>query len=762
MSSRFGTLIHQHRERTACLLAGLLFVLTALSASRQWRGRAEPGPPRVAAPELVSPPDAPLLTEPLSHYWANAGRDPFGIAAAPSAAPAPAAASLLAVALVPPPPDPDPSLYRATALPVNAHLLTLTAAGPPELKDGRPSSIKPRPHDVVQAPGDPKPIEGTVRRDKDGNVVIQDGKVWFYTLKPKGMGHPKNPLPIADLLVYRLRAGSVRQVVQERAKEAGDNPDALVAIAQDCLNGDFLAEAEEVLKAAIRLNPRHRAAILKLADLQMAQKNRDAEIGMLRAALEADPDFAEAHARLGTRCLELGLLRRAGGHFARGFRAAAGAAIEQVAAGRRPVPDGALPRRLFRQAAEVRALQGHPDEAIRALERLAKAAGGDGPALRNALALAHLMARRPDLAIADLGPLAAAPKPPAPALNNLGAALYLSGDPAAALEKFIAARAADPTHAKAGLNAVLALAVTGNLADAEKALASFPEPHAPSLHRLLVAAYIDERQGRHDKALAAYQAAVTLDRASFHALCGLGRCHLAKGNREAAAQLFARARALLPDAPPAGGEVRRAFTFKSEKGDALPPGWRAVGAGAPAPLLRDNALHFEGRAKASTVRQIRRAVAIALPAQTGFVRRLARVEAAVRAPYTNQAVVGLFIAADEKASLQVGLRTTLQPKPSRRVAWRIVRNGAAEPWADLPGSVARDDFKLGLALSGPGRLDVLLDGKVIGRGIAFPELGTARATVEIGLFAAAEPGQECLCTVRQLDLVWTKAPVLGR
>ena len=91
--------------------------------------------------------------------------------------------------------------------------------------------------ELALTPGDPQPIEGTRRRGKDGRVVVKDGKVWFYTLKPKGMGHPRNPLPIAGLLVYQLRAPTVRQVVQERVQKAGDRPDALVAITKPVWTG---------------------------------------------------------------------------------------------------------------------------------------------------------------------------------------------------------------------------------------------------------------------------------------------------------------------------------------------------------------------------------------------------------------------------------------------------------------------------------------------------------------------------------------------
>ena len=760
MSGGLPAWLRSNRERLACAAAACLLAASLLSALHRWRPSGKPLVATAVLPALPSPPEAPLLDQPLSHYWHATGRDPFGIAPAAAAVAQPATAPAAPTVLVPPPADPDPSLYGGTALPVGVHQLVLAALPPrTPLKDDRPTTLVPRPHDLVQAPGDPQPIAGTVRRDKDGAVVVKDGKISFYFAKPKGVGHPRNPLVIADLLEYKLRAPTGALVVRERTAEAGNDPAALVALAQDCANGGLLAEAEDVLKAALRLQPRHRPAILKLAQLYAAQGKRDDELGVYRAALKVDTTFPEVRERLGQRCLEMGVLRLAGEHFARAFQATAGATVAQVAAGERPVPEAAAPRRLLRHTAEVQLFQGHVAEALVILERLAKADAA--PAVRNALALGHLMAGRPALAVANLGPLATAPDPPACALNNLGAALYVSGDPAAALAKFQAARTAEPHHAAAARNAVLALAATGKLAEAEKLLASLPKPEAPSLHRHLVEGTLHERMGRMEPALVAYQAALAIEPASYHALCGLGRLHLASGKRADAARVFEQARLLQPQDDPGGADVRRSFAFKTAADGSLAEGWLVAGDAPPTATARADALHFGGRAAEAASVSVSRPAVVVLPAATGWVRRLARIDAALAVPYTNQAVVGLAVS-DGKSTLQVGLRTTLKPKPSRRLVWRLVTGAGAMPWTELPGSVARDDFQLGLALTGPERLDVPLDGKTIARDITYSRSTTAPHSLSVGLFAAAEAEQECVCTIRQLELVWSKTSVLGQ
>ena len=72
--------------------------------------------------------------------------------------------------------------------------------------------------------------------------------------------------------------------------------------------------------------------------------------------------------------------------------------------------------------------------------------------------------------------------------------------------------------------------------------------------------------------------------------------------------------------------------------------------------------------------------------------------------------------------------------------------------------MAVDRVKLGLGISerGERHVDILRDGKVVAPRLEFAELAGRRAAIEIGLFAAPEPGQECLCSVRQVELVWKK------
>ena len=883
MSNAFLARVNAHRERIACALAAALLVLACAATVRGWRAidtrvaRGGPGRP------VGSMPAAAPLDQPLDHYWTRGGRSPFLPAGQQPAPPTPTDIPFPPLPPLghpaPPPADPAPCLYRGPARPGQPHLLTLAfAPRPPPLKDGRPCTVEARPHDIVQAPGDPKPLEGTVRRDKDGNVIVKDGTVSFYFVKPRGVGHPRNPLAIADLLVYKLRAPTVGDVFAERVREAGDDPNALLALAQDCLNGDLSALAQQALEAAVRLDPRHHAGWLKLADLHAGQGRRDAEVGACRAAVEADPGFAEARARLAQRCLELGLLGLAHDHFARAFQAATGAAPAAVAHGNVPPPDRPQARGYLRQAAEAHLAAGRLDEATRLLDRLAGHSPDDAAVL-HARALAHLLAGRGPEALAALRTLAARPEPPPCVLNNLGAALFAAGDHAAALERFDACRAAAPGHTKAALNAILALAATGRLADADTLLAQLPKPPAPTLHRLLVAGYVHERQRRFGDAAAAYRGALALDRACVEALCGLGRAHLAQGDAGAATEPFRQAllvrpghpdvlraagacharagraaeavrvferlvelpaatrgdsvrlavaacrqprrrrdaaalldRVLRDAAPPAaacalaaraflvaleGAEGRQraqalfrkvleagdgetakeyakraiaailaarredslTYGFKGERAAVLPEGWQAVGTGPPAPLIENDALRFQGRAVAVNERQVFRTVPLRTPAGPAAARALARIEAAVRVPYTNQADVGLFLALGSRTSFQAALRTKLRPEPTRHVAWRVVRDGRAGDWHDLPGAVALEEFRLGIAIADLtlGRLNVLLDGKAIGTGIGLPELLQRRKAVSVGLFVATQPRQECLYTIREVHLVWRKA-----
>jgi len=770
--------------------------------------------------------------------------------------------------LEPPPADPWPSLYRGGVVRRDAHLLTLvTEPQPPRLKSGKPSTIKPRPHDIVQAPGDPRPIKGTIR-DEMG------GKIWFYNLKK--IGHPKNPLRIADLLVFKRRVKSVREAYQERAKQAGNSADAHLALAQGCLDGGLLGEAEAELLRAIELRPGRPGAYLKLADLYTAQGKRDAEIGVYRAALAAKADGPEIRERLGQRCLELGLDNLAYEHFARGFQAAAKAPLADVLAKRQPLPAAPLARRLLREAAEARVIGARPSDAAPILALLAEASPDD-PAVRSAQALADILAGRAKQAIDKLRQLAKAPKPPVGALNNLGAALFNTGDHQAALTHFEAAGAAAPRHTKAAVNAALACAALGRLARAQELLAGIRKPSSPSLGYRLVTGYVHERQGHGDEAARAYQQALKLDRACFHALCGMGRCHLAKGEREAAAAHFAKARLLKPadpqplrgtgtclyragkfaeaadvfrqlvadDGAPArdlarlaiaclrirerrrqaaalldkalratpqddpyvlgaraylaylGGagaagraealfrqaqrvagapEVSRyaaralrrilaerseeltTLAFKGDEAMALPKGWREVGRGAPAPVVRNDALRFQGRPPAANVRQVVRAEPVSAPAKKGPPHTFARFEVHVGVPLTNRAAVGVLLGVGE-SEFQVALRMRLKPQPSRRLAYRIVRGQQATPWIELPGSIALDDFKLGLGLSerGAACLDVLLDGRLVGAPIPFDALRSLPDEITVGVFAAVEEHQECLFAVHEVDIIRKKA-----
>jgi len=529
----------------------------------------------------------------------------------------------------PPPADPAPSLQPPDADRARSHLLTLVAEPkPPVLTSGRPSAIQTRPHDVVQARGDPKPIEGTITEERDG-------KIWFRSLK--GIGHPKNPLVVADLLVLKRQATTVQEAVRERAEKAGRDADAHFALAQECLDADLTAEAEAALRRALALDPAHRAAALKLADLCIVQGKLDAEIGVYEAALTARADFLEAHERLGQRCFELGLFHLARGHFVRGFELAAGLSLADAAAGNKPLPDDPVARRLLRRVAEVLVVGGRRAEAPPLLKLLAVAAPDD-PAARNVQALLDILEGRPEQAIAALRQVVEAADAPVSARNNLGAALFNGGDPEGALAHFDACLAAAPRHTKAAVNAALARAVLGRLDEAHQRLAALDPLPASSLAYQLTVACLRERQGKPDEAIAAYAQARTIQPACFHAALGLGRCHLAKGELEPATALFEHARLLRPDDPRAErglGACRYRAGLFAGAADVLRPLAERDGA-EPADLLR---LGFavlrlpEGPREAAAL--FDRAVAAARPADPYAL--VARAYLANLAGHTEQA-----------------------------------------------------------------------------------------------------------------------------
>ena len=674
-----------------------------------------------------------------------------------------------------------------------------------------------------------------------------------------------------DLLVLDRGAATVQEAYQERSRRAGDDPDAHLALAQECLDGDLLPQAEAELRLVLKLRPKHLAATLKLADLYAAQGKLDAEVGVYRAALAAGLDAAEIHRRLGRRCLELGLFETAARHFARALALVGKCSVEDVVGGEAAVPEDAEAFALLRRVAEcwLLARRRGAEELIARL----LAARSDDPPTRNLRALADILAGRTDRARQTLLWLARGPNPPASARNNLGALLLASGDIEGALAEFEACLAAAPHHFKALANLALAHAAAGRLAEAEKALsrlASLEPP--PSLGHLLVVAYVRELQGRQAEAQAAYSEALGLDGCSRAALLGAARCLLASKKpgpaeekvraalvlepgdrralrllvaclaaagrfREAAAaveklagekaepadlvraalthvrlpdgaaraeKLLARAARLAPDDPyllaarawleaskgddqaaerlliqasgrkcddalrgyladalaalrGARGEVAALVRFEAGK---PPEGWALAGSGEPKLEVVGGALKLEGRADGRIRWELATTVAASRQGEDGGQLSLARLAARVAAPLANQATVGLRMGFGNVA-FEVALRTEHEPRFSRRLAYRIVRGGAASPWVDLPVTVATEEFRLGLGLSageGPA-LEARLDGKPVGEPVPLKELAKPPGQLAVGVFVEAEPGSECFVVVRRLELVWRKTVV---
>ncbi|MFP4056039.1 MAG: tetratricopeptide repeat protein [Candidatus Brocadiia bacterium] len=549
MRTDLWSFLAANRERLACAAAALLLALATYRTVARWPSAEEPGPAKTLLGKPQPLPPASFLRRPFDHYWTAGRRDPFlppgrqALARGPAELPYP---PLPPLPLALPPADPWPSLYRGP-MRDRPHLLTMVAPlEKPALASGRECTIQPRPYDEVLVKGDPQPLQGEIRSEVQGQLM-------FYYDNPKGkgkVGHPRNPLSPDEVVYVKRRQSTFEEAYQERAEEAGDDAAAHLELAQRCFDCDRPAEALAELRRAIELAPERPAAYLKLADFHLAQGSRDDEVAVYRQAIAAGADSPRVRLRLGERCLELGLFRLAREHFDRGFALAAGFAVSEVLAGRQAVPGAAPSRRLLRKAAELRLIDGQRAEATRLLERL-RAEAGDDLAAANALALAYLLAGR----VAEAGELLEAivghegNTRPVSAHNSLGAVRFHHGRYAEALGHFQATLQAAPEHHKAGGNAALAQAAQGRLDEAAQALARLDDPPPASLGYQLALGTVREGQGQHAAAIAAYQAALEVDRASLDALCGLGRCRLALGELAPAAARFDQALLASPDHP---------------------------------------------------------------------------------------------------------------------------------------------------------------------------------------------------------------------
>jgi hypothetical protein len=175
--------------------------------------------------------------------------------------------------------------------------------------------------------------------------------------------------------------------------------------------------------------------------------------------------------------------------------------------------------------------------------------------------------------------------------------------------------------------------------------------------------------------------------------------------------------------------------------------------------VRQDEVRFEGTPAAAAERSIATTVPFATPAEKGPIRRFAAFEIAAAAPLTSDATAGVLLGVGP-ATLQVALRTTRQPQLHRGLAYRVVRgqDAAATPWTDLPGTVALETLRLGVRLSARAAdaVDATLNGRPVGPPIPLDALRQPPQELTLGVFAAAEPQQQCLFAVREAEIVWKK------
>jgi tetratricopeptide (TPR) repeat protein len=121
---------------------------------------------------------------------------------------------------------------------------------------------------------------------------------------------PGDVRPFLVLSQYEARRGRVAEslaAISEALKLEPDNQDARVRKAELLVDTGFrdkdeakLAEARSTIDALLKDNPTHADALLVRAKIDMAEGKAKESVGSLHAALEARPDWPQAHFLLGS------------------------------------------------------------------------------------------------------------------------------------------------------------------------------------------------------------------------------------------------------------------------------------------------------------------------------------------------------------------------------------------------------------------------------------------------------------------------------
>jgi len=391
-------------------------------------------------------------------------------------------------------------------------VMSVRAGEPPALV------LEAREHDEVHVRGLDTPQIGTIEQEDDNQIQ-------FRTLR--GIRHvwPKNRVTSI------LRKCTLQEAYQKARQMAGDDPAARLQLYHACLAAGLKEEALSEAKAAVRLGPKYLPAYQALLTVARARNNLDLELGTLMAASKADIATVPM------------LLRKAQIHINLGIIQSARQPLEQALA-LEPANSEARGR-----LAMIEWMAERPEAAAVHVDAMLRNDAADPNAL-TVRGLIELHRGDPAKAFAAFSKAAAKATSPF-AATAAGALALQQGQPRDARKLYAQALALQPDSAPALAGQGL-LAVEANEHKKAKSLtarAASQEPNRAGIQ--LVRAFAAEKSGDHNLALKAYLAVLKIDPPNLNALCGAGRCSLAKNNLRAAQGYFDRALSLRAEWIPA-------------------------------------------------------------------------------------------------------------------------------------------------------------------------------------------------------------------
>jgi tetratricopeptide (TPR) repeat protein len=379
-------------------------------------------------------------------------------------------------------------------------------------------TLQARSHDIVTVRGLAKPQSGTIEKENDNLIE-------FRTVR--GIRHVWPKSQITSI----LRKCTSLQAYKKAQQLAGTDPAARLRLHTACVTAGLKKEAVDEVHAAVKFGPTHLPAYEKLLEIARANKDLDLELGTLEAASREKIATVPMLMRKARMYVKLGIVRSA----------------------RKPLED-VLAKQPSNSDAEGRLamldLMGDKREAAAAHVAAMLKRDGKDPNALTVRGLLEFDGGNRVKASAAFGEAARTSKSPVAAAATGALAIRQNrlGD---AAKHYAQAQALSPSFAPtlAGLGLLAAHAGKGAKAKGLLAQAVAAAPGRPEI--IVAQAYAAERAGDHDTALQTYQAALKLDRPNVYALCGAGRCQLAKGDRRSARQSFEQALSLHPGFAPA-------------------------------------------------------------------------------------------------------------------------------------------------------------------------------------------------------------------